>query len=37
MHIIQNLLQSAERRVVSGIDGRAEGLFSSQPDSQLYQ
>lgn len=37
MHIIQNLFQSAERRVVSGTDGRAEGLFSSQPHSQLYQ
>lgn len=37
MHIIQNLLQSTERHVKSGIDGKAEGLFSRQPETQLIQ
>lgn len=37
MHIIQNLFQSIEIHVVSRIDGKAEGLFSRQPETQQIQ
>lgn len=37
MHIIQNLFQSTERHIKSGIDGKAEGLFSRDPETQLIQ
>lgn len=37
IHVTQNICQSTEGHVVSRTDGKAEGFFLSQPDTQLIK